>query len=65
MNWRQIGPALHDYFGGVQNGDVFTEIEAYPDWRDEDKVCDGCPPHTFELNLTELAKHIADHVGGK
>ena len=62
MSWRQIEAALQDYFGGVQNGDLFTEIEAFPGWREE--VCDVRPSHTIELNLTDLARHIADYVGG-
>lgn len=63
MNWRQIEAALQDYFGGVNDGDVFAEVEAVEFLAD---TCDDCPANgaTVELiNLTELAKHIAGWVG--
>jgi hypothetical protein len=58
--WRRIEAALQDYFRGANDGDVFAEIEADADYDD----CDECPPHFAELNLTSLARHIADWLGG-
>lgn len=62
ISWRQIEAALQDYFGGTCDGDVFVEIEE-DDFFELISRCDDCKHGSVELNLTELAKHIADFVG--
>jgi hypothetical protein len=61
ITWRQIEKALQDYFGGVSNsgtGDFIAEIEA-ADFLDD--LCDDCPATSIDINITDLAKHLADH----
>jgi hypothetical protein len=67
MNWRQIEAALQDYFGGAcDEGDYYANVEAAGIFDD---ICDDCPANNAAaelINLTELAKHIADYIeGGK
>lgn len=60
--WRQIEAALQDYFGGVSDGDIFATLNEDDPIFDE--VCDDCPRNDLvEINLTEIAKHIADFIG--
>jgi hypothetical protein len=60
--WRQIETALSDYFAGTYyDGDLFVDLEGNPDW---DNDCDDCSDHYAEINLTDLARYLADELGG-
>jgi hypothetical protein len=61
--WRQIEAALQDYFGAVNKGHVVVEVgtgDLFFDWLDR---CDNRKCRAVELNLSEIASHIANFIG--
>jgi hypothetical protein len=61
MNWRRIESILQDYFGSIRHdGDVFAiGLEASCDFAD----CENCEDHTAEINISDLARYLADELG--
>jgi hypothetical protein len=62
IDWRRIEAALFNFFGGQNdNGNLIAELQAY---EDPEGDCDSCPLHFADIDLTELARFLADELGG-